>query len=136
MDAAIATQLALAVVYPGAGNLGGGGFLVGYLAGGKTLAIDYREKAPGKAHRDMYLDPVGNAITNLSQDGHLAAGVPGTVAGLFTSAKYGRAAIQRSDTNLLSSLLSTDLRSPKMKPVISTEPKQHSSKTIPLRRYL
>lgn len=90
VDAAIATQLALAVVYPGAGNLGGGGFLVGYLAGGKTLAIDYREKAPGKAHRDMYLDPVGNANTKLSQDGHLAAGVPGTVAGLFTSAKYGK----------------------------------------------
>jgi gamma-glutamyltranspeptidase/glutathione hydrolase len=90
VDAAIATQLALAVVYPGAGNLGGGGFLVGYLAGGKTLAIDYREKAPGRAHRDMYLDSAGNANTHLSQNGHLAAGVPGTVAGLFTSAKFGK----------------------------------------------
>ncbi|WP_127124623.1 gamma-glutamyltransferase [Pseudoflavitalea rhizosphaerae] len=90
IDAAIATQLALAVVYPGAGNIGGGGFLVGYLAGGKTLAIDYREKAPGAAHRDMYLDANGNANTHLSQDGHLAAGVPGTVAGLFTSSKYGK----------------------------------------------
>lgn len=90
MDAAIATQLALAVVYPNAGNLGGGGFLVGHLAGGKNIAIDYREKAPGKAHRDMYLDANGNANTKLSQDGHLSAGVPGTVAGLFTSAKYGK----------------------------------------------
>lgn len=90
VDAAIATQLALAVVYPGAGNLGGGGFLVGHLADGRSLAIDYREKAPAKAHRDMYLDSNGNANTDLSQDGHLSAGVPGTVAGLFTSAKYGR----------------------------------------------
>lgn len=90
VDAAIATQLALAVVYPNAGNLGGGGFLVGHLAGGKNIAIDYREKAPSKAHRDMYLDAAGNANTKLSQDGHLSSGVPGTVAGLFSSAKYGK----------------------------------------------
>lgn len=88
MDAAIATQLALAVVYPGAGNLGGGGFTVARLADGKTLAIDYREKAPGKAHRDMYLDAAGNAQLSLSQQGHLAAGVPGTIAGLFATHKY------------------------------------------------
>ena len=90
IDAAIATQLALAVVYPGAGNLGGGGFLVAHLANGKSIAIDYREKAPSKASRDMYLDEKGNANTNLSQDGHLASGVPGTVAGLFASMKYAR----------------------------------------------
>ncbi|MFM2358389.1 MAG: gamma-glutamyltransferase [Bacteroidota bacterium] len=90
VDAAIATQLALAVVYPGAGNLGGGGFLVGYLKGGKTIAIDYREKAPAAAHRDMYLDSTGKAQLRLSQDGHLAAGVPGTVAGLFSSMKYAK----------------------------------------------
>ncbi|NML22127.1 gamma-glutamyltransferase [Pseudoflavitalea sp. G-6-1-2] len=90
VDAAIATQLALAVVYPAAGNIGGGGFLVGHLADGKNLAIDYREKAPGKASRDMYLDANGNAQTKLSQNGHLAAGVPGTVAGLITSAKYAK----------------------------------------------
>ena len=90
MDAAIATQLALAVVYPGAGNLGGGGFTVARLADGKTLAIDYREKAPGKSHRDMYLDTAGNAQLSLSQQGHLAAGVPGTIAGLFTAHKYAR----------------------------------------------
>src|SRR5690606_23229022 len=90
VDAAIATQLALAVVYPGAGNLGGGGFMVASMADGKKLAIDYREKAPGAGHRDMYLDSAGNAIDDLSKFGHLAAGVPGTVAGLFASAKYGK----------------------------------------------
>jgi gamma-glutamyltranspeptidase/glutathione hydrolase len=90
IDAAIATQLALAVVYPGAGNIGGGGFLVASLADGKSLAIDYREKAPAAAHRDMYLDSAGNARTQLSQSGHLASGVPGTIAGLFTSHKYAK----------------------------------------------
>lgn len=89
-DAAIATQLALAVVYPGAGNIGGGGFLLGYTSGGKTVALDYREKAPGKAGRDMYLDRNGNAQTRLSQNGHLAAGVPGTVAGLFATMPYAK----------------------------------------------
>jgi gamma-glutamyltranspeptidase/glutathione hydrolase len=90
VDAAIATQLALAVVYPGAGNLGGGGFLVGHLKNGHNIAIDYRETAPAKAHRDMYLDSAGNAITQLSLDGQLAAGIPGTVAGLFASMKYAK----------------------------------------------
>lgn len=90
IDAAIATQLALAVVYPGAGNLGGGGFLVARLQSGQTVSLDYREKAPGKAHRDMYLDDKGNALTDKSQNGHLAAGVPGTVAGLFASMKYAK----------------------------------------------
>ena len=90
MDAAIATQLALAVVYPGAGNLGGGGFTVARMGDGTNLTIDYREKAPGKAHRDMYLDAAGNAQLSLSQHGHLAAGVPGTVAGLFTCHKYAK----------------------------------------------
>ena len=88
VDAAIATQLALAVVYPNAGNLGGGGFMVARLADGKEIALDYREMAPGKAHRDMYLDSTGEALTYKSQDGHLSGGVPGTVAGLFASAKY------------------------------------------------
>lgn len=88
VDAAIATQLALAVVYPGAGNLGGGGFLVAHLKNGRNIAIDYRETAPDKAGRDMYLDAQGNANTTLSQDGHLAAGIPGTIAGLFASMKY------------------------------------------------
>ena len=71
VDAAIATQLALAVVYPGAGNIGGGGFLVGHLSSGKNIAIDFRETAPAKASHDMYLDSAGNPQMNLSQDGVL-----------------------------------------------------------------
>ena len=90
IDAAIATQLALAVVYPGAGNIGGGGFMVAHLKSGENITLDYREKAPAKATRDMYLDAAGNPLLNLSQDGHLAAGVPGTVAGLFASMKYAK----------------------------------------------
>lgn len=89
-DAAIATQLALAVVYPGAGNIGGGGFLVAFTEKGKSIALDYREKAPGSASRDMYLDANGNAQPNLSQSGHLASGVPGTVAGLFSTHQYAK----------------------------------------------
>ncbi|ACU63345.1 gamma-glutamyltransferase [Chitinophaga pinensis] len=95
VDAAIATQLALAVVYPAAGNLGGGGFMVAHLKNGKNVTIDYREKAPGAASRDMYIDAGGNANTALSQDGHLAAGVPGTVAGLFASLPYAKLTIQQ-----------------------------------------
>jgi gamma-glutamyltranspeptidase / glutathione hydrolase len=90
IDAAIATQLALAVVYPGAGNIGGGGFMVAHLNNGKNITIDYRETAPAKAGRDMYLDANGKPQMNLSQDGHLASGVPGTVAGLFASLKYAK----------------------------------------------
>jgi gamma-glutamyltranspeptidase / glutathione hydrolase len=90
IDAAIATQLALAVVYPGAGNIGGGGFMVAHLQNGKNITLDYREKAPAKATRDMYLDAAGNPLLVLSQEGHLASGVPGTVAGLFASMKYAK----------------------------------------------
>lgn len=90
VDAAIAVQLALAVVYPGAGNLGGGGFLVAHLQDGKNIAIDYREMAPAAATRDMYLDSAGNPVMELSQSGALSAGVPGTVAGLFASMPYAK----------------------------------------------
>ena len=90
VDAAIATQLALAVVYPAAGNLGGGGFLVARLANGENVSLDYREMAPGAAHRDMYLDANGNVIDGKSLNGHLASGVSGTVAGLFASLKYAK----------------------------------------------
>ncbi|MDR3713030.1 MAG: gamma-glutamyltransferase [Puia sp.] len=90
IDAAIATQLALAVVYPGAGNIGGGGFLVAHLSAGTNIALDFREKAPALATRDMYLDKAGNPLLSLSQNGPLASGVPGTVAGLFASLKYAR----------------------------------------------
>lgn len=87
-DAAIATQLALAVVYPGAGNIGGGGFLVARRASGEMLSLDYREMASSLARRDMYLDAAGNVLEGKSLNGHLSAGVPGTVAGLFETAKY------------------------------------------------
>lgn len=90
IDAAIATQLALAVVYPGAGNIGGGGFMVAHLKNGKNISIDYREMAPAASSRDMYLDANGNPQMNLSQDGHLAAGVPGTIAGIFSCMKYAK----------------------------------------------
>ncbi len=90
VDAAIATQLALAVVYPGAGNIGGGGFLVAHLKDGSNITLDYREKSPAAGHRDMYLDADGKANTDKSQNGHLAAGVPGTVAGLFASMPYAK----------------------------------------------
>lgn len=90
IDAAITTQLALAVVYPAAGNIGGGGFMVAHLSKGKNIALDFREKAPAAATRDMYLDAAGNARTDLSQNGHLASGVPGTIAGLFAEGKYAR----------------------------------------------
>jgi gamma-glutamyltranspeptidase/glutathione hydrolase len=89
-DAAIATQLALAVVYPAAGNIGGGGFMVAHLVNGKNIALDFREKAPAAATRDMYLDSAGNARTDLSQNGHLASGVPGTIAGIFEELRYAR----------------------------------------------
>jgi gamma-glutamyltranspeptidase/glutathione hydrolase len=89
-DAAVATQLALAVVYPNAGNIGGGGFLVGRRANGETVSLDYRETAPALARRDMYLDAQGNVMPGKSLNGHLAAGVPGTVAGLFETMKYAK----------------------------------------------
>lgn len=90
IDAAVATGFALAVVHPTAGNLGGGGFMVIRFADGKTTSFDYREKAPGRAHRDMYLKQDGNVDEDKSQIGYLAAGVPGSVAGLCLALqKYG-----------------------------------------------
>lgn len=81
VDAAVATGFALAVTYPFAGNIGGGGFMVIRMADGRAAALDYREIAPLAATRDMYLDAQGN-LTNKSIVGHLAAGVPGSVAGM------------------------------------------------------
>lgn len=89
-DAAIAVQAALAVVYPQAGNIGGGGFMISAEKNGKTSALDFRETAPAAATRDMYLDKKGAANTDLSQNGGLAIGVPGTVAGLFEIHKLAR----------------------------------------------
>src|SRR5689334_5242307 len=81
VDAAVATGFALAVVHPGAGNIGGGGFMLIRMADGVTRFIDYREKAPAAATADMYLDSHGNVIENASLVGYKAVGVPGSVAG-------------------------------------------------------
>ncbi|MDZ7625529.1 MAG: gamma-glutamyltransferase [Ignavibacteriaceae bacterium] len=90
IDAAVAVGFALAVTYPSAGNLGGGGFMVIHLADGKNIAIDYREKAPLSADRDMYLNEAGEFVPELSQFGTTSAGVPGSVAGLiYALEKYG-----------------------------------------------
>jgi len=94
-DAMIATDLALAVCYPYAGNIGGGGFMVYRLENGTIGALDYREKAPLAATKQMYLDSLGNVIPNLSTKGGLAVGVPGTIAGLFAvHDKFGSLPIQ------------------------------------------
>jgi gamma-glutamyltranspeptidase/glutathione hydrolase len=90
VDAAVATEFALAVCYPEAGNIGGGGFMLVREADGTTDLIDYREKAPGKASRDMYLDASGGVVEGLSTETHLASGVPGTVDGMVNiHSKYG-----------------------------------------------
>ena len=90
IDAAVAVGFALAVTYPSAGNLGGGGFMVIHLSDGKNVAIDYREKAPLAAHRDMYLNERGEIVPELSLQGTTSSGVPGSVAGLIYSLeKYG-----------------------------------------------
>ena len=86
VDAAVATAFALAVVLPEAGNIGGGGFMVVRMADGTSAALDFREKAPIAASRDMYLDTLGNQ-TDKSINGHLAAGVPGSVAGMYEAHK-------------------------------------------------
>ena len=90
-DAMMATEMALAVTFPFAGNLGGGGFMVYRMADGRIGSLDYREKAPLAATKDMYLDEKGNVIPQLSTQGALASGVPGTLAGIFEAqAKFGK----------------------------------------------
>jgi gamma-glutamyltranspeptidase/glutathione hydrolase len=91
VDAAVAVQFALAVVYPNAGNIGGGGFMVYRGASGETNSLDFRETAPAIASRDMYLDSVGNPIVDKSLEGYLASGIPGSVAGMVAAhEKYGK----------------------------------------------
>jgi gamma-glutamyltranspeptidase/glutathione hydrolase len=85
VDAAIAVGFALAVAYPQAGNIGGGGFMLIQPAEGAARFLDYRERAPREAHRDMYLDDEGEVVEDLSLIGALACGVPGSVSGLFRS---------------------------------------------------
>lgn len=91
VDAAIATAFALAVTYPEAGNIGGGGFMLVRMVDGRAVAIDYREVAPKSASRDMYLDASGNVVSGMSTYGRKAAGVPGTVAGMWEAHRlYGK----------------------------------------------
>jgi Gamma-glutamyltranspeptidase len=144
-DAAIATQLALAVVYPAAGNIGGGGFMVAHLAApphspgkpaakhssatagpnSREIALDFREKAPASATRDMYLDAAGNPVQGLSENGHLASGIPGTIAGLFAELKYSRQSTWRKMDSL----------SPPRRPGTSIAPRAPSKTTIPFNRF-
>ena len=96
VDAAVATGFALAVVHPPAGNLGGGGFMLVRMADGKTHFLDYREKAPAAATRDMYLDAQGNVIEGASEIGYKAIGVPGSVAGMvYAEQKYGKLTLKQ-----------------------------------------
>ena len=98
IDAAVAVGFALAVTYPRAGNIGGGGFMVIHLAGGTDTAIDYREAAPQAIAKDSFLDAAGNADPQKSRDSALAIGVPGTVAGLaLAEARYGSGRFSLAD---------------------------------------
>ncbi|HSP87216.1 MAG TPA: gamma-glutamyltransferase [Ignavibacteriaceae bacterium] len=95
VDAAVAVGFVLAVTYPSAGNIGGGGFMVIHLSNGKEITIDYREKAPMNSHPDMFLDSVGNYKPELSYSGVTSVGVPGSVAGLiYALEKYGTLTLQ------------------------------------------
>jgi len=90
IDAAVAVGFALAVTYPEAGNIGGGGFMVIHFSNGENTSVDFRETAPAKAHRDMFLDQNGNFKPELSTEGWTSSGIPGTVAGLiYALEKYG-----------------------------------------------
>ena len=89
-DAAIATQLSLAVVFPGAGNIGGGGFMLARKVNGELIGIDYREAAPASASRDMYLDAQGNPIAEKSTRGTSASGIPGSIAGMISTHAYAK----------------------------------------------
>lgn len=96
VDAAVATGFVLAVTYPRAGNIGGGGFMLIRMADGRSVVVDYREEAPATASRDMYLDRIGAPAREASTAGALAAGVPGTVAGFVLAEKnYGRLGLAR-----------------------------------------
>ena len=91
VDAAVATGFALAVVHPAAGNIGGGGFMLVRMASGEVHFLDYREKAPQAATRDMYLDAQGNVIPNVSLVGYKSIGVPGSVGGLvYAQSRWGK----------------------------------------------
>ena len=106
VDAAVAVGFALAVTFPGAGNIGGGGFMVIRMADGRTTTFDYREKAPGAARTKMFLDEQGNYIPSKSRDGYFSSGVPGSVAGMLLAleryGKYGRKKVLQPAIDLAS----------------------------------
>jgi gamma-glutamyltranspeptidase / glutathione hydrolase len=124
VDAAVAVGFALTVVHPQAGNIGGGGFMLVRLADGAAHFIDYREKAPAKATRDMYLDTQGNIIPGASTIGYKAIGVPGSVAGMvYAEKKYGKLTLAQvmapairlaHDGFALSSAEADDMRDPEL----------------------
>lgn len=89
-DAAIAVHFSLAVVFPAAGNIGGGGFMLARKVNGEIIGLDYREEAPSKASKDMYLDEKGNPYPDKSTRGALASGIPGSVAGMFSAHTYAK----------------------------------------------
>ena len=96
LDAAVSVGFALEVVYPEAGNIGGGGFMLFRSADGQVHFLDYREKAPAKATADMYLDKQGNVVPNLSTVGYKAIGVPGSVKGLvYAEEHFGKLGLKR-----------------------------------------
>ena len=96
VDAAVATGFALAVVHPAAGNIGGGGFMLIRMADGAAHFVDYREKAPAAATRDMYLDAKGNVIEGASEIGFKSISVPGSVAGMvYAQEKYGKLSLKQ-----------------------------------------
>ena len=97
VDAAVATGFALAVVHSPAGNIGGGGFMLIRMADGKTHFLDYREKAPAAATRDLYLDAQSNVIPGASEIGYKSIGVPGSVAGLvYAEQKWGKLTLKEA----------------------------------------
>ncbi len=96
IDASVAVGFALAVTYPYAGNIGGGGFMVIHFNDGKSTTIDYRETAPLLSNKNMFLDSTGNFIPSLSEDGATSAGVPGSVSGLiYALEKYGTLSLSK-----------------------------------------
>ena len=98
IDAAVAVGFALAVTSPGNGNIGGGGFLIGKLSGGEIFSLDFREKAPQSAYRELFQDKTGNIISNMSLKSHASSGVPGSVHGLLTLLNdYGSGHLTRAE---------------------------------------
>jgi gamma-glutamyltranspeptidase/glutathione hydrolase len=94
-DAAIATQLTLAVVYPGAGNIGGGGFMVARLKSGELVSLDFRETAPASANKNMYLDAAGNIIEGKSIRSPTASGIPGSIGGIIETLRYAKLSLKK-----------------------------------------